>query len=317
MSSDIYGMNEIFKKESIGFLNECEPLFEALREGAKQTNSYDIEKIKAIKNSIYKVKKSSIMLDIDYIIDFISQIEKILNLIIDYKIRYNPNLLQFIEISKSQIGYMIEFFALNGDIELEARLQKVASNVLQKLSTLTQNSMLSEEESEELIASKMAETLPDTVEPLQEINEVEEEIEPITVAVQEVQEINQNSTEDVVSHDDNFKDISTDTITEIAQEESEEVGDDFFGGEDKTSPFPSSFTISDIDKVKESFTNQLDMTGDFVVNFSAVNEIDTAGMQLIVAMKKYCDTEGIEYKVTNPSLALTSAFEKLNIELGA
>jgi anti-anti-sigma regulatory factor len=311
MGSDIYGMNEIFKKESIGFLNECEPLFEALREEAKQTNSYDIEKIKAIKNSIYKVKKSSIMLDIDYIIDFISQIEKILNLIIDYKIGYNPNLLQFLEISKSQIGYMIEFFALNGDVELEARLQKVASNVLQKLSTLTQNSMLSEEESEELIASKMAETLPDTVEPLQEINEVEkeleEEIEPITVAVQEVQEINQN----------NIEDISTDTITEIAQEESEEVGDDFFGGEDKTSPFPSSFTISDIDKVKESFTNQLDMTGDFVVNFSAVNEIDTAGMQLIVAMKKYCDTEGIEYKVTNPSLALTSAFEKLNIELGA
>jgi anti-anti-sigma regulatory factor len=261
------------------------------------------------------------MLDIDYIIDFISQIEKILNLIIDYKIRYNPDLLQFLEISKSQIGYMIEFFALNGDVELEARLQKVASNVLQKLSTLTQNSMLSEEESEELVAAKMAETLPDITEPTMTTSQIEEEDEPITVAVQEVQEVqtiqetNQTTTDEVAQ--ESIDEIDIDNLSEIAQEESEEVGDDFFGDEDKTSPFPSSFTISDIDKVKESFTNQLDMTGDFVVNFSAVNEIDTAGMQLIVAMKKYCDTEGIEYKVTNPSLALTSAFEKLNIELGA
>lgn len=316
MGSDIYGMNEIFKKESIGFLSECEPLFEALREEANKTNSYDIDKIKAIKNSIYKVKKSSIMLDIDYIIDFISQIEKTLNLIIDYKIKYNPNLLQFLEISKSQIGYMIEFFALNGDIELEARLQKVASNVLQKLSTLTKENMLSEEESEELIASKMQEELStDMKSNIPSSSMIEEEPEPITVPVQEIQEVQETAPQ--AEETENFDEISTEELTQISEAQTEEVGDDFFGGEDKTSPFASSFTVANIDEVKQSFTDQLDMTGDFVVNFSTINEIDTAGVQLIVAMKKYCDTEGVEYKIQNPSLAVSSAFEKLNIELGA
>ena len=309
MGSDIYGMNEIFKKESLGYLNECEPLFEALRDKSKELEYYDIDTIKAIKNSIYKVKKSSIMLDIDYIIDFITQIEKILNLIIDYRVKYDPQLIQFIEISKSQIGYMIEFYAVNGDVELEPRLQKVAANVLQKLSSLTQKNMLSEEESEELIASKMAQSLENNSNKPIEIQEdiksqeIPEEDEPTTVLVEEINEINEAKQE---------------TDAEVEEvDENIEVGDEFFEDEDKTSLFPNSFTISEIDAVKQSFTDQLDMSGDFVVNFANINEIDISGVQLIIAMKKYCEIEGIEYKINNPSMAISSAFEKLNIELGA
>jgi anti-sigma B factor antagonist len=72
-------------------------------------------------------------------------------------------------------------------------------------------------------------------------------------------------------------------------------------------------TIYSINEIKNALSHEIELHQKFDLDLSSVEEIDTAGIQLLLALRRECILKNKEFKISAASAVVTTLFKNYSI----